>query len=73
MDIHKAVQIGLLPEELESKIQILGNSSLKGAVKCCLNENDIMECERIAEMAKEFHLSMDSKFNDLYLQHMFFE
>lgn len=73
LNCHKAVEIGLLPEELEDKVEIIGNSSLSGAVKCLTEQDSWERVTKIAEGAQEITLSMDQDFNNLYMEHMGFE
>lgn len=69
----KAVEIGLLPEELEDKVEIIGNSSLSGAVKCLMEQDGWERVTKLAEGAQEIVLSTDRDFNQLYMEHMGFE
>ncbi|HIT90364.1 MAG TPA: DUF4445 domain-containing protein [Candidatus Merdenecus merdavium] len=73
LDIVQAIGIGLIPEEFRNKIKILGNSSLKGAMEVAIEPEKIEECEALVKKSEELHLSNDPDFNDLYLEHMFFE
>lgn len=73
MNCRKAVGIGMLPEELEERIIAVGNSSLEGANMLAM---DITLKERfvhVAKKAEEVTLSAHERFNDLYMEHMFFE
>lgn len=73
LNCHKAVEIGLLPEELEDKVEIIGNSSLSGAVKCLMERDGWERVTKAAEGAQEITLSADQDFNRLYMEHMGFE
>lgn len=73
LNCHKAVEIGLLPEELEDKVEIIGNSSLSGAVKCLVEQDGWERVTKTAERAQEITLSADRDFNRLYMEHMGFE
>ena len=68
-----AVAIGLLPKELESKIQAVGNSSLGGAIKYATDSQGESRLDKIIERADEVLLANAAEFTDLYLEHMFFE
>ena len=70
---EKAIIIGMLPEEFRGKIEAVGNSSLKGAVKYLLDETIRSRADRIVRLSEEVSLSMDKDFNELYMEHMFFE
>lgn len=70
---HKAAAIGLLPEELEDKVEIIGNSALSGAVKFLLDPEAFDRTSKIVKCAEEIILSMDPDFNRLYIEYMGFE
>ena len=65
--------IGLLPDEFDGKIKAVGNSSLGGALRYLTEENAKEEIRQILDHATEIDLSQDADFNDLYMEHMFFE
>lgn len=73
LNIEKAISIGLLPESFADKIQIAGNTSLKGAALCLLDEGKISEIEKIVENCDEVSLGSDKDFNSAYMDSMFFE
>ncbi len=72
MDIHKAVDIGLLPAECEEKIEAVGNTSLRGAVQCLTEEDALERMESMAEKADEVPLSNDTEFQEYYMEYMYF-
>ncbi len=72
MNIGKAIHIGLLPVELSDKIEIVGNSSLGGAVKFLLEEGASDRMKQIIRKSSEIHLSKDEDFNDLYIGYLNF-
>lgn len=69
----KAIEIGMLPETFRGKIEAVGNSSLDGAMRCLMNETDRQRAEAVTALAEEIQLSNDKDFNDLYMEHMFFD
>ena len=69
---EKSMIIGLLPREFEGKIEAVGNSSLGGAVRY-LQEDGKKVISKIEKICEEIDLSTDEDFNDLYMDHMFFE
>lgn len=73
MNIPKALAIGLLPEELEAKIQAVGNACLKGTYKYLLRNDSEQICEKIINSASEVQLSNDKDFNELYVEYMCFD
>ena len=72
IDCHKAVGIGMLPQELESKIRAVGNSSLTGAVLFSVDPAIKDRFLKVTEMAKEINLANHEMFQDLFVEHMFF-
>ena len=73
INIEKAIHIGLLPEEFAGKIKVIGNSSLAGAMQYLTDNNAKEKVEKIKLISKEIELANDKDFNDLYMDHMFFE
>ena len=73
MNIHKAADIGLLPAQCEEKIDAVGNSCLQGSIKYLLEPEAEKETEEIKKMSKELPLSNDKKFQELYMEYMYFE
>ncbi|MEG0591369.1 MAG: ASKHA domain-containing protein [Lachnospiraceae bacterium] len=72
MDIEKAIGIGLLPKECETKIETVGNSSLKGAC-CYLTEADAgNRVKNIVNISEEIQLANDKNFNEFYMEYMYF-
>ena len=69
ININSAVETGLLPREFADRCISLGNSSLFGAVKYALEENDL---ETLAEKTKYIDLSADAFFSDLFIENMTF-
>ncbi len=72
ININNALLIGLIPKEFESKIKVIGNSSLGGAEKYLLDKESDKQIEKILEITKEIQLANDINFNDLYLKNMYF-
>ncbi len=73
MDIHSAVTIGLIPQELQGKIVSVGNSALGGCVFGLLNEAVLADMKDICQKAHEVSLSTDPKFNEYFMKYMYFE
>ena len=73
INIDKAIHIGLLPKELSGKIRAIGNSSLAGAVQYLTEQDAKKRMEDIISISKEISLSNDKDFNELYIDHMYFE
>lgn len=75
MDVEKAIRIGLFPDSFSGRVKAIGNSALEGAMRFLLSEEKEAKSrvQWIASHAKEINLAMHPKFNDLYMEHMFFE
>lgn len=73
LNIQKAVSIGLLPEAFAEKICIVGNSCLKGASMCVMDERNIARIEAMIEKCQEISLGSDVDFNNAYMESMYFE
>lgn len=71
LNSKKAIAIGLLPKEFDSKIEAVGNSSLQGAIKILL-EGAFEELEKIVLKTEEINLATEKDFNQLYLENMYF-
>lgn len=72
VDVAKAIGIGLLPEEFASKIEVIGNGSLRGAMLCGFGDREA-QLQQIVGLSTEIALSADHDFNELYMEHMCFE
>ncbi|MDR1014390.1 MAG: ASKHA domain-containing protein [Coriobacteriales bacterium] len=72
LDPGSAVAVGLLPREFEGRVHAIGNSSLGGAVKVCLNDTVRSEVVSSIAHAQEVNLATHRRFNDLFMEHMLF-
>ena len=72
LNVASAGKIGLLPQELVPKVQVLGNAALSGAAMLLLNETLRAESQRLAESAHTVDLSANPVFLELYTDNMFF-
>lgn len=76
MNVKKAVGIGMLPKELEKKIQVVGNTSLAGAEFFAMEDGPESEIRnrfvRVASMAEEMMLAENGDFQELYIEYMNF-
>lgn len=73
LNVDKALTIGLLPEEMDGKIEAVGNTSLLGAICYGSQENGSERIDHILECASEIDLSSDKAFQEFYVDAMFFE
>ncbi len=73
LDCSKAVEIGMIPEEVADKVEAIGNSSLGGAINCLLSEDSWERMAKIGAEAQEINLSADKDFNQFYIDCMYLE
>lgn len=73
LNVESAACIGLIPDELKSRVKILGNASLSGAVNALLDTITWHQLHNIASTAQHINLGGNSKFNENYIDHMLFE
>ena len=64
--------IGLLPEALKDRTVILGNAALAGAVQVLLDREARNTLSGIAAKSTHVNLGGDPKFNEKYVEKMFF-
>ena len=72
LDIHKAVGIGMFPEECEGKVEAVGNSCLSGAAKFLGEEYAVEKMEKLVESSQEIPLSNDKMFQELFMENICF-
>ena len=72
LDYEKAMEIGMFPKEFSGKIQAVGNSSLRGAVRLLCDPERMKEALDTAALAEEIDLSSDAVFQEAYMDAMFF-
>lgn len=73
IDPGSACDIGLIPAELRCRIEFMGNCAGLGAVNCALREDERRRAENFARRLEYIELSGHKKFNELYIEEMFFE
>ena len=67
-----AGRIGLLPEELVSKVRVLGNAALSGAAMLLLDRELAQSFENLARSAETLTLSGSPAFSEYYMEGMLF-
>jgi uncharacterized 2Fe-2S/4Fe-4S cluster protein (DUF4445 family) len=68
--IGNAAAIGLLPKELVDKVQVVGNSSLGGAVAYLLQKNSRQTIDLLVKNTMSMDLSANAEFNDLFIENL---
>ena len=72
LNVQSAARIGLIPGELADRVKVLGNAALTGAVRILLNRNDLETVRRIAGASRHVNLGGNPRFNEHYMDQMFF-
>lgn len=73
LNVESAANIGLIPSELKSRVKILGNASLAGAVNALLNTEQWQQLRHISSTSQHVDLGGNPRFNENYIEHMLFE
>jgi uncharacterized 2Fe-2S/4Fe-4S cluster protein (DUF4445 family) len=73
LNFNSGVGIGLIPKELHSKIRLIGNSSLGGAVRYLIDRHSEESINTIVGMAGEYSLPEDSYFNEMFVENIAFD
>ena len=72
LNVNKAVRIGLIPAELETKTKAAGNTALEGCIAYALNPMVREEVAGICKVAEHMNLAEKADFEEQYLQYMKF-
>jgi uncharacterized 2Fe-2S/4Fe-4S cluster protein (DUF4445 family) len=70
MNRENAMACGLLPGFNARQVQVVGNSSLAGALLALLDSSVIPELERIAKKMRIVELNLDPSFEDRYIDQL---
>ena len=72
LNVASAAAIGLIPQELVSKVKVIGNASLSGSIRLLLNRPSLSAAEAIAQNSSHVNLGGNPRFNEHYMEQMFF-
>ena len=72
LNVDSAAAIGLFPEALASRVKVLGNAALAGAAQLLLDTEKQENTRAIASLARHVNLGGNKKFNEHYMDQMFF-
>lgn len=72
LNVASAAAIGLIPEDLSGKVEVIGNAALEGAAELLLNRNNLQYSAKIAKLSTHVNLGGNPKFNSNYVDQMFF-
>ena len=73
IDIGSALNIGLLPKELQSRVETIGNAAGTGAIGGLTSKNLLCKLKDIVVKMKYIELSSCADFSDEYVENMMFE
>ena len=73
LNLKSAMTIGLLPEQCEGRIQVVGNAALAGASMMLEHEEFFSKPSELAKLAKPVALDANAIFMEQYVDHMMFE
>lgn len=72
LNISSAVEIGLLPQELESRVKVVGNAALTGAAQMMLDQGSLEKAREIVSHIKHVNLGGNPVFNRNYMEQIVF-
>lgn len=70
LDVSHAIEMGLLPEFQKSQIEVVGNTSLAGAILGLLDSTTLTEMETIRHHTQVIELNSQENFEDCYIEHL---
>ena len=74
MNVQDAIEIGLIPRDLEDKARPAGNTSLGGATALLTAPGETAaDIEKLLPTAEEINLAAQPNFNDYFMDYMSFE
>jgi uncharacterized 2Fe-2S/4Fe-4S cluster protein (DUF4445 family) len=72
LNANSAAKIGLIPPKMLAETKAVGNSALDGAIASAMSDNALTSVREIATKVKVIELSSSIRFNELYVDKMFF-
>ena len=70
LDVSHAIEIGLLPEFKTEQVEVVGNTSLAGAMLALIDRTTIDEMEEIRTKSQVIELNLQEGFEDCYIDHL---
>lgn len=67
------IYTGVIPKELQHKIEIVGNSSLKGGIKILVDKNFAEKIEKIIDSNNSVELANNAKFSAKFIENIGFD
>ena len=72
LNVASAAAIGLIPRQLEHKVQVIGNAALSGASQLLLRREDISLVRNLTQQCHPVNLGGNSRFNQYFMDAMLF-
>lgn len=73
MDPHSACAIGMIPAELEDRIEMIGNAAGEGSKIATLNFAEYRRAQKITERVEFLELATHPDFQDTFVDNLMFE
>lgn len=73
MDPHSACAIGMIPAELEDRIEMIGNAAGEGSKIATLNFDEYRRAQKITEKVEFLELATHPDFQDTFVDNLMFE
>ncbi len=73
MDPQSACEIGLIPKELEEKIEMIGNAAGEGSKIATLNKEEFLRAQAIKKNIEFLELASSPNFQDVFVDNLLFE
>lgn len=73
MDPHSACAIGLIPQVLEEKIEMIGNAAGEGSKIATLNKDEFLRAQAIRKDIEFLELASSPNFQDTFVDNLLFE
>jgi len=73
MDPHSACRIGMIPPQLEDRIEMIGNAAGEGSIIATLNYLEFLRAEKIRKKAEFLELASSPDFQDTFVDNLLFE
>lgn len=70
LDVSHAIEIGLLPGFKTEQIEVVGNTSLAGAMLALVDKTTLKEMEEIRNHAEVIELNLQEDFEDCYIDNL---
>ena len=73
MDAHSACRIGMIPAELEDRIEMIGNAAGEGSIIASLNHSEFLHAQELREKVEFLELASSPDFQDTFIDNLLFE